>query len=133
MSTKVLGDAGGYIVLSPIRKFPFIFLITLLLTSTGAMGIQTSLPPKYDESVLKEQFHEFMAKLDPLIISRDYPGAIRNLLSSDLSEQIVAMKILSETGEVEVIPWLLPFLESENRNLRSSAGLSLNKLVSSRF
>ncbi len=88
-------------------------------------------PPKYDEAVLKKQFDEFIAGLDCLLISKKYPGAVRKLLSGDIPKQKQSFRILAATGEIEAIPWVLPFLESTNRNLRIWAGLAVENLVSS--
>jgi hypothetical protein len=85
----------------------------------------------YNEAVLKKDFVAFMESVDMLTVSRDYPKAVRKLLSGDTEKQIQAVKTLAATGEIEVIPWLLPFLEAENNNLRIWTGSSLQKLVSS--
>jgi len=98
---------------------------------TTAFSKQVPLPPKYDETVLKRAFDEFMGSLDLLTVTKDYPKAIRKLLSGDPEKQIEAVKTLGETGEPEVIPWLLPFLEADNNGVRIRAGSSLEKLVSS--
>ena len=103
----------------------------IVFFGTNLFAKQAPLPPKYDTIVLKKQFDVFMETLDPLLISKEYPGAVRKLLSSDPEKQLQAVRTLAETGEVEVIPWLLPFLESENESLRIWTGTSLNKLVSS--
>jgi len=58
-------------------------------------------------------------------------STIQKLLSGDPEKQIQAVKTLAATGEIEVIPWLLPFLEAENKDLRIWTGSSLEKLVSS--
>ena len=105
--------------------------IHLLISVTGSLSKQVPLPPKYDEAVLKTLFDDFMEVTDPLLISKEYPEAVRKLLSGDSEKQIEAVRALAETGEVEAIPWLLPFLESEDKTLRIWAGSSLEKLVSS--
>lgn len=105
--------------------------IYLQISLTGALAKQALTPPKYDEAVLKTQFYEFMEKIDPLVISKNYPGAVRKLLSSHPENQRVALKTLAGTGEIEVIPWLLPFLDSEDRGVRIRTGASLDKVISS--
>jgi hypothetical protein len=105
--------------------------ICIALTSTTASSKQVPPPPKYDETVLKNEFYEFIDAMDFLTVTRDYPKAIRKLLSADPNKQIEAVKTLAETGEPEVIPWLLPFLEADNKGLRIWTGASLQKLVSS--
>ena len=106
-------------------------VICLGLPGTSLFAKQVPLPPKYDEAVLQKDFDAFMESLDMLTVSKDYPKAVRKLLSGDPKKQIQAVKTLAETGEIEVIPWLLLFLEAENKNLRIWTGASLEKLVSS--
>jgi len=103
----------------------------IVLFGESLFARQVAPPPLYDTAVLKKQFDTFMETLDPLVISKEYPGAVRKLLSSDLEKQLQAVRTLAETGGIEAIPWLLPFLESENKSLRIWTGASLNKLVSS--
>jgi HEAT repeat protein len=104
--------------------------IWVALSSRTAFSKQAP-PPKYDETILKQAFNEFIGALDLLTVTKDYPKAIRKLLSGDPDKQIEAVKTLAETGEPEVIPWLLPFLEADNDRLRIWTGSSLEKLVSS--
>lgn len=71
-----------------------------------------------------------MATLDYLSVSRDYPKAVRKLLSGNTGKQLEAVRTLVATGEIEVIPWLLPFLEYGNNPLQIWTGASLDQLVS---
>ncbi|MHC4574846.1 MAG: HEAT repeat domain-containing protein [Planctomycetota bacterium] len=105
--------------------------ICVVLSGTAAFSKQMPPAPKYDEAVLKHEFYEFIGAMDFLTVTRDYPKAIRKLLSGDPNKQIEAVKTLAETGESEVIPWLLPFLEADSNSLRIWTGASLEKLVSS--
>ncbi len=105
--------------------------ICIGLSGTSLFAKQVSLPPNYDEAVLKKNFDAFMESLDMLTVCKDYPKAVRKLLSGDPEKQIQAVKTLAETGEIEIIPWLLPFLEAENKSLRIWTGASLDKLISS--
>lgn len=91
---------------------------------------QMALPPKYDEELLKKDFDAFIESLDSLSISKNYPKAVQKLLSGDPKKQVQGLNTLTATEEIEVIPWLLLFLESPSSNLRIQAGLSLEKLVS---
>ena len=101
------------------------------LSITELLAKQVPLPPLYDEAELKERFDTFMKSVDMLTVSKDYPKAVRKLLSADPEKQVQAVKTLAETGEIEVIPWLLQFLDSEDSTLRIGTGASLEKLVSS--
>ena len=105
--------------------------ICTVLSGTGMFTQQVPLPPKYDEVVLKRDFDAFMESLDMLTVYEDYPTAVRKLLSGNPEKQTQAVMTLAETGEIEVIPWLLLFLDAEDRNLRMWTGSSLEKLVSS--
>ena len=103
----------------------------IVLSGTSLFAQQFPLPPKYDEVVLKRDFDAFMESLDMLTVCEDYPKAVRKLLSGNPEKQFQAVKTLAETGEIEVIPWLLLFLDAEDKNLRIWTGSSLEKLVSS--
>jgi len=105
--------------------------ICLTISSKGLFAKQFPPPPKYNEADLKEEFDGFIEALDFLKVSKDYPGSIRKLFSSDPEKQIEAVKTLAATGKIEVIPWLLPFLDAEDKNLRIWTGSCLEKLVSS--
>ncbi len=104
--------------------------VCIVLSGVGMGAKQVPPPPKYNEAVLKKGFDAFMESVDMLAVSKDYPKAVRKLLSGDPEKQIEAVKTLAETGEIEVIPWLLPFLESENNDLRIWTGASLDTIVS---
>jgi len=110
--------------------FCMIFLC-IVLSAGYLFPEQITFPPKYDEVVLQRQFDEFISSLDYLKVSKDYPEAIRKLLSGNPKKQNEAVRTLAETGEIEVIPWLLPLLDSDNNDLRIWTGASLEKLVSS--
>lgn len=112
----------------------YIMLLTGMcigLSGTNLFAKEVSPPPKYDEAVLKKDFDAFMESVNMLTVCKDYPKVVRKLLSGDPEKQIQAAKTLAATGEIEVIPWLLLFLEVENNNLRIWTGSSLEKLVSS--
>jgi hypothetical protein len=97
----------------------------------GTPAKQVPPPLKYNVEDLKKDFDGFITELDFLKVAQDYPKAIRKLFSGDSESQIEAVRTLAETGEIEVIPWLLPFLDTEDKNLRIWTGASLEKLVSS--
>lgn len=75
--------------------------------------------------------NSFAAQHKPARKMKPAPKAIKKILSNKLERQIQAVKTLAETGESEVIPWLLLCLDSENSDLRIWTGASLEKLVSS--
>lgn len=110
----------------------FIQLIIGLTLSAGYLSSEQIMPLfKHDEIALEYQFDEFINSLNCLKISEDYSGAIRKLLSDNPESQKEAVATLVATGEIEVIPWLLPLLDSDNKDLSIRTGASLEKLVSS--
>lgn len=114
----------------PVMKdLLLIWLIAVCLLGGDAAG-GDGVPAAYDENALREEFYAFVASLDVMAVSRGYPKAVEKLLSGDPEKQVEAVKTLAETGEMEVIPWLLPFLEADDRHVAISAALSLEKLVS---
>ncbi len=64
-------------------------------------------------------------------LAKDYPGAVRKLDSPDPKQQIVGIKTLAATDEVPAIPWIVPLIDSKDRNVRIHAGQALNALVAS--
>jgi len=100
-------------------------LTTLLLAK------ETPEPKIYNETTLKRNFDAFIESIDESVISKGYPKAIKKLLSGDYTKQIQALNTLTETGEIEVIPWIILFLDSKDKSVSITAGLSLDKLISS--
>jgi len=107
------------------------FLVVCLLTSfmSTALAEQKALPPKYDEAALKKRYETLLIELDYVKVAADYPKVIKHLLSDDSAKQVTAVKMLGETGEPTVVPWLVPFLDSEDTSLRIWAGSSIDKVI----
>jgi hypothetical protein len=82
-----------------------------------------------NEELLKQRYDAFVESLDHRTLAEDYPGAVRNLDSPDPKKQIVGIKTLAATVEVKAIPWIVPFLDSDDRHVRILAGLALNAIV----
>ena len=55
--------------------------------------------------------------------------AIEKLDSPDPQVRIAGIKTLAATGEVEVIPWIVPFVDSKDGQVRIYAGLYLSNIV----
>jgi hypothetical protein len=104
-------------------------LIMLLLITLLAAVPMAAAPP--NEAALKQAYDAFVESLDHRSLAKDYPGAVRNLDSPDPKEHIVGIKTLAATEEVKAIPWIVPFIDSEDRNVRIQAGLRLNAIVAS--
>ncbi len=108
------------------------FLVVWLLASlmSTALAGQKALPPKYNEAELRKRYEAFLLELDYVKVATDYPKLIKDLLSGDSARQVAAAKVLGETGEPTVIPWLVPFLDSEEASVRIWAGSSIEKVIS---
>jgi hypothetical protein len=114
-----------------MRVFRIMFFVGICLCLSSASVFAKTIPaPLYNEAELKKDFNAFLESIDALKVTRDYPMAVRKLLSYDPGKQMQAMETLSATGEIEVIPWLLPFLDTTKGNLHIWAGCYLEKLVS---
>ena len=107
-----------------------LILLAVLSTSLATLS-SAAAPPDFDEETLKQKYDTFIESLDHKQIAKDYPKAVQNLDSTDPKEQIAAIKTLAATGEVEVIPWLVPFLDSDDHSVRIYAGQALNAVVAS--
>jgi hypothetical protein len=107
-----------------------VFVCLLISLINIVLADQKALPPKYDETELKKQYDAFLLNLDYVKIANDYPKTIKDLLSDVPDRQAKALRELSETSEPSVIPWILPFLDSEDGLLKISAGSSIEKVVS---
>ena len=101
--------------------------IVILLIALPAAVPAAAAPP--DEAALKQRYNNFVQSSDHRSLAKDYPGAIRNLDSPDPKKQIIGIKTLAATEEVKAIPWIVPFLDSEDRHVRIQAGLSLSTVV----
>jgi hypothetical protein len=101
-------------------------IMMLLITLLAAVPVAAAPPNK---TALKQAYDAFVESLEYRSLAKDYPGAVRNLDSSDPKKQIVGIKTLAATEEVKAIPWIVPFIDSEDRHVRIQAGLSLNGIV----
>ncbi len=102
-------------------------LIAILIALAATVVPTEAAPP--NEASLKQQYDTFVQSLDHRSLAKDYPGAVRNLDSPDPKKQAIGIKTLAATEEPKAIPWIVPFLDSEDRNVRIQAGVSLNALV----
>lgn len=107
------------------------FLVMCLLTCFfgTALAFQKTLPPKYDEADLKKRYDALLIQLDYVKVAADHPKVIKDLLSGDSAKQVTAVKMLGEAGDPTVIPWLVPFLDSEDTSLRIWAGSSIDNVI----
>ena len=112
-----------------IYKLIGILTINFLITYNAVAQGQKFLETKYDEAELKITYTNFIDSLDPLIIVSNYPKVIKNLLSVNYENQILGIRSLKETQEIEIIPWLIPFLDSKDNYVRIEALMAISNLV----
>ena len=86
---------------------------------------------KFNEKELKDKFEKFVSRLDSAAISRKYPEITKKILSSNPLQQAIALRMLSESEDVNTIPWAILLLDSDEKYVRTYAGLSIEKVVSS--
>ncbi len=70
-----------------------------------------------------------MDSLDPLVLTKNYPKAIQNLLSADHEKQILGIRTLKSTQEIEILPWLIPFVDSKDDYVPVEALQAIYQLV----
>jgi len=100
------------------------------LPADGAQKGQRPPPPKYDEADLKELYDAFLISQDYVKVATDYPQVIKDLLSNVPELQVKALRTLGATGKPYVIPWMVPFLDSEDASLSINTGSYIEELVS---
>ena len=112
-----------------IYKLIGILTINLLITYNAVAQEQKFLESKYDEAELKITYTNFIDSLDPVIFISHYPKAIKNLLSANYENQKLGLRTLKEIQEIEIIPWLIPFLDSKDSYVRIEAVMAISNLV----
>jgi len=106
-----------------------ILIIYFLITYNAVAQEQKILKSKYDEAALKMKYINFIDSLDPLVVVNSYPNAIKNLLSASYENKKLGIRTLKETQEIEIIPWLIPFLDSKDSYVRIEALMAISNLV----
>jgi len=112
-------------------KITFSFFLINLIFALGFASEPANPLPEYDNAKLEKSCDEFIQSLDVLKITHDYPKVIQNLLSVDAEKQIHGLQTLSETEDLNAIPWIIPLLDSDNRYVKVHASLTLMKIVTS--
>jgi hypothetical protein len=107
-----------------IPRTLFVTLATVLVATKS----QVSVWP--DAEKLRPTCEEFLQTLDAPRVAKDYPKAIQNLLSLNSDKQIRGIRTLLGTGELEILPWIVPFLDSKDQGVQTEAGFAIQKLVS---
>lgn len=104
-------------------------VLGLCCTLTPAVALATSRAPRplYDEAALRQRYQRWVAELNTTRVATDYPKAVRDLVSGDGEKQASALKTLAATDELEVIPWLVLFLD--HPTLRGDAALGIEQVV----
>lgn len=109
-----------------IRAFILIFAFFSLGYSQQIIVVD-----RFDEKELKDKFEKFISRLDSASVARKYPEITRKILSSNPSQQAIALRMLSESEDVNTIPWAILLLDSDDKYVQTYAGLSIQKVVSS--
>ncbi len=106
-------------------------LITALLSIPLSVIATASaeMPSDLDEQALRQRYAALVESLDHRRIAKEYPKAVEKLDSPDPQVLIAGIKTLAATGEIEVIPWIVPFVDSKNGHVRIRAGLGLLSIV----
>ena len=108
-------------------RWLFILLAALPLATHAK---QLRAPPKYNEEKLHATFNEWVATIDTVALATAYPQAIKYLLTADKQKQFTAIRILGDTSDIRSIPWLLPYLDAQDPEVRIWAGSAIQKIVS---
>jgi hypothetical protein len=104
------------------------FVFTLVCCCCGRLLGEQALE-RPTEAALRTDYERFMHSLDFKQVVKDYPKAIDNLHSEDRSRQIAGLATLGGTRETEVIPWMVPLLDSSDPVVRLQAGHCIQELV----
>lgn len=112
-----------------------VLLLTLFVCClAAAQGTRERTAPSspaapYLEAQLKVAYERHIDSLNALKISLKYPGAIRLLLSKKIEKQLRGIDMLRATKEVEILPWLVPLVDSENEEVSIQALFAIERLV----
>ena len=112
-----------------VRKFVGILVVSTLLIGSVVAPSQNFLKPHYDEDILEIEYIRFIDSLDPIAIKSSYPKAIRNLLSGSVDKQKIGIKTLSATKEIDIIPWLIRLVNSDDAYVQVEAYSAISDLV----
>lgn len=112
-------------------KIAFPFFLVNLIFIPGFTYELTARVPLYDNVKLEKTCDEFVQSLDAIEIARDYPKVVQEILSVNPEKQISALNTLSETKNLNAIPWIISLLDSDDANVKTHAGSAFEKLVTS--
>lgn len=87
--------------------------------------------PIFSEAEGQKNYERFVDGLDTLKIAKEYPKAVQDLLSGSALRQKAALQVLSASCETEAIPWIVPYLDAPDNDVRVEASSYLEKMVSS--
>jgi hypothetical protein len=104
-------------------------LAIFVLTAEVSAGEQMAAVPKYDKVELEKSCYEFIQSLDSLKMAHDYPQAVKNLLAVEPQKQITGLQTLSHVNDLNAIPLVIVFLDSDNIEVKVNAGSALERLV----
>ena len=103
---------------------------SFLLASFLSASAEAADVPKHDADQLKQAYQTWVENLDHKRVANDYAKAVQKLDSEDSKSVLEGLQTLAATGEPVVMPWIVPFLDAEDAQVRIWAGISLQKIVS---
>lgn len=111
---------------------PVSIFLLILFTNFSAYSQQTSVStatPPFNEDELKANYDKFIGEIDGLALTKKYPEIVKKILLHNPDEQEIAVKMLSESQDIDAIPWILLLLDSDHKRVRTYAGYSLKEIV----
>jgi len=111
-----------------MKRLIFLFALVAVISASSFAWAEDPLA-RHNEPSLKQRYDAFAESLDNRQLAEDYPGAIRNLDSSEQRKQIIGIKTLAATDEPSAISQLVPLLDSEDHGVQIMAAQAISGLV----
>jgi putative protein kinase ArgK-like GTPase of G3E family len=89
-----------------MKKIRIAIKVFILIFAFFSLGYsqQIIVVNKFDEKELKDKFEKFVNRLDYASVVRKYPEVTKKILSSNSSQQVIALRMLSESEDINTIP-----------------------------
>lgn len=113
-----------------VQRIRLAAAIVLAFTWTGSRPAAAESDEAPSQKAQRRRaFERYIESLDKDRISREYPQAIKMLRSDDPEAHATGIKTLAATGDLNVVAWLVPFLDSPDSDVRIWCGFHLQSLV----